>query len=121
MVPKWERLKSMKDAGQEKAKEVIGGAREGVSTFTGKAIKERLDEYSEVYGEVLLGIHDDLLMQKRQLEGTRSSLEEKLEGQRKSIDAMHSTMTKLQDEQLPAQRSLTEEAREDCCLPSGVA
>jgi hypothetical protein len=105
----WKWFRRIKDAGREKTEKVIGGAREGVGTFTGRSIKERLDEYSEVYGEVLLGIHGELLMQKRQLEGIQSSVEEKLEAQRKSMDALRSMIAELPIHHPPGRHSPMEE------------
>jgi hypothetical protein len=42
--------------------------------ITGKAVEDKVTEYSEVYGEVLLGLHRDLENQKRLLQDYRERL-----------------------------------------------
>ena len=42
--------------------------------LTGKAVEDKLDEYSEVYGEVLLGMHRDIQAQRTLIHDYRDEM-----------------------------------------------
>jgi chromosome segregation ATPase len=48
-------------------------------TLSGKGVETKVDEYSEVYGEVLLGVHRDLEKQKRLLHDSEQRLDSQAE------------------------------------------
>lgn len=48
--------------------------RKFVRMLSGKSIETKIEEYSEVYGDILLGIHRDTQMQKKPLTNIRQTL-----------------------------------------------
>lgn len=81
---------------KKKVSHTFARTREGVGTFSGKRIKETLDDYSEVYGEVLLGLHRDLRSQGRHIEDVRNRLNEEMEAQRQALEDIRSVIEKSQ-------------------------
>ena len=59
-----------------KIKATIGKA---VKTVSGKAIEDKIEEYSEVYGEVLLGLHRDIERQNRFLQDYKQQLDNQIQ------------------------------------------
>ena len=43
--------------------------------ISGKAVEEKIGEYSEVYGEILLGLHKELERQNTLLEKARATIQ----------------------------------------------
>ncbi len=66
-------VKEAKDSAQ--LQKVKKGIKEVADTLKGKSIEETVAEYSELYTEVLLGLHRDLESQGRIIRELRSEIE----------------------------------------------
>lgn len=71
-----------------------------VDTFTGKAVEEKVREYSEVYGEILLGLHRDIEKQNRLFQDCQQRLDSQiqlLEEQTKQVTALAGSLCDLRN------------------------
>lgn len=65
--------------------------------ISGKAVEDKVSEYSEVYGEVLLGLHRDLEKQNRLFQECQQHLDLQIQEQEKQVIALTGSLRDLQN------------------------
>ncbi len=68
-----------------------------LETISGKAVEGKVKEYSEVYGEVLLGLHRDLQQQARLLDDCRQRLDSQMQAFKEQEMRVSNLQTKISD------------------------
>jgi len=63
--------------------------------ISGKAIEDKIGEYSEVYGEVLLGLHQEVEQQNIQSEKREQQLNSELKNLQHRIELLEGQVNKL--------------------------
>ena len=67
--------RSMGDRGRDVARQVSSSLQNVTGAFSGANVERQIAEYSELYTQVLLGLHQDLVAQNRKFQDYDSQIE----------------------------------------------
>ena len=94
------RFREIKKGTEEAAKKITKEVRDVADTVTGKKVEKLVIEYSELYTEVALGLHQDLVAQEEDIKDIQNNRETDnniLNGFASRVDELEAIAQKLRD------------------------